>query len=164
MTNSELLVEIASKYIGLKESDNLVSKIRRTVHQDPNKEPWCIDFIWFCLDQIKQKSDLMRTNSAMALWTHSDTRLRTLRPEIGNIVIWCFGGTSRGHGGIVAEIHEGLGLIKTIEGNTTPANTVDRIGDGVYLKTRHIISPPGAMQLQGFLRPWRLASLPMNQG
>lgn len=160
MTNSELLVEIASKYIGTQESDPIVSDFRKSVCGVDSKQPWCIDFIWYCLKKIKQPSQLLKTESAVGMWTHSNPNLRILRPEIGCLAIWCFNGTSKGHGGIVANVNQNTGTMTTIEGNTTSLASVDRLGDGVYRKTRHIISPPGEMQILGFLRPWLVSGVP----
>jgi len=62
--------------------------------------------------------------------------------------------TSAGHVGIVVDVTSD-GTLVTIEGNTSSEESVQREGDGVWLKRRRNLNDPrGQMQVKGFLKIW----------
>jgi hypothetical protein len=68
--------------------------------------------------------------------------------EVGDLIVWYRVGTSRGHIGRIVEIL-GDGWVRTIEGNTTTANSKK---EGIYYKQRHIHRPMSAlMRVKGLV-------------
>jgi hypothetical protein len=47
----------------------------------------------------------------------------------------------------------------SVEGNTSDGTGINRDGDGVYERMRHIVSGAGVMRHLGFLDPWAYSML-----
>lgn len=161
---AKFLIETAHSYVGTIEeginSGPLVELFQKTLAA-PHKEPWCVDFAFFCVREVDKKigsqTILFPTESSQILWLKTPKIARIDYPTPGCLVIWTkFNGdspTSVGHVGIVSEIIDSEFML-TIEGNTSPDLGVEREGDGVYLKKRHLKMSSGNMRIAGFLLPW----------
>ena len=160
----DALAQVAEQYVGVhEEGDNsgpLVESFQRAVDGKAEREPWCLAFCFFCLDQVTEHSGicsgLYRTESVMLLWAKTPKQWIRQKPAKGLIAIWQERRNSRlGHAGIVVATQSGGKLFWTVEGNTSPSSEVDRQGDGVYRKLRKGYSVPGSqMILLGFLDPF----------
>ena len=110
-------------------------------------------FIQFCIKEIENKYGIkcLLHKSEGCLDVFFKSQQKTVKePQVGDLIIWRFGATQKGHVGIINKILEN-GRVETIEGNTSDSNSVDRNGDGVYLKNR---SSKGTeeMRVLGFIR------------
>ena len=158
------LVDLATSQVGVHEegfNDGPVVRMYQSVIGKPEKEPWCVSFVQWCVREIDQKfgskTILFPTESSQMLWAKTPAFARVQQPEPGCIVIWTkFKGEiplSIGHAGIVREIIDANYML-CVEGNTSPADGIQREGDGVFLKRRHIKMMSGTMRVAGFLMPW----------
>jgi len=153
--------------------EGFIESVKGYVGQDP----WCCAFVQYCAKQVDKQfqaknirlsgseSDpfmsnwLYQTELCLALWnlTPASARVSPADVEPGMLIIWQeYSGdtpTSSGHVGIVTGIIDDQ-FISTVEGNTTGAAGVVRLGDGVYNKTRHRVYDTGPMRTVGYLRVW----------
>jgi len=159
------LVDIALSQVGVQEhggnNDGRVVRMYQDVIGKPEKEPWCVSFIQWCVREIEEKYQiktvLFPTESSQLLWHKTPKIARVEIPEPGCIVVWTkFKGDtplSIGHVGIVKEILPN-GWMLTVEGNTSPGDGIQREGDGVFLKRRKVHQTTGYMRTAGFLLPF----------
>lgn len=128
----------------------------------PMHQSWCVDFVQYCVTEVDKKflvqSVLFKTESALHLWNETPKVARLSIPEPGCIMLWQhFGADGRplweGHAGIVRESLS-ADIVLTVEGNTSPGPGIQREGDGVYMKRRHVKVSEGPMRTLGFLLPW----------
>jgi hypothetical protein len=124
-------------------------------------ESWCLSFIQALTSYTEHRfnvnSNLPLTEHVLTLWdrTHKDYKFdpKTHEPQAGDIVVWRYGKTMKGHAGIVIKYDASCPRVfNTIEGNTGPSGIVEREGDGVYKKVR-AKSGTSLMQVVGFIRP-----------
>ena len=161
-----LLVEEAKRWIGIQEVGNNRGQIIDLMHRItkvPAGSPWCMSFVQFCISAVDRQSAAIFEGSApskiknsahvLTVWNEAPETLKSKRPRTGDIAIWRQRGTSSGHTGIVIAVPADGSTFESVEGNTSPSASVDREGDGVFLK-RRLINPTGSMELLGFLRPW----------
>lgn len=152
------LIEIASQYIGVKESggDNkgsMVEIFQRAVDGKAQGESWCMAFVQYCVLEFEKqsatKSKIFRSEHCLTVWNNSPKELRLSKPEVGCLVIWQFNSSSQGHVGIVTKVN--VNTISTIEGNTGTGAAIERNGDGVYARVR---SKTGgsSMKVVGYLK------------
>lgn len=166
-----LLVHEAGRWTGItesKEHDNggqFIRKVQMAAVKKPYYEPWCMDFVHFCVNNVNDTINiltgrewdlLLRSESCIQVFHYYRSRGHTIysKPAEGLVAIWSLG---RGHGhcGIVEQvlIH---GAFHTIEGNTS--NPADPYGvQGVFRKFRYIEERPKehpSWQLLGFIDPW----------
>ena len=154
------LITVAEQYIGIKEVGNNagpeVEKFQMAVDGKANHESWCMAFVQFCIMELEHKicrrSNIFHAEHCLTVWNKSPHELRRAAPEPGYIVIWQHGNTTNGHTGIVSRVIDAE-TFETIEGNTSDSNSVERNGDGVYRKVRHL-HPTGEMKVVGFLVPF----------
>ena len=168
---SELLVHEAKKWLKFTESGGnnrgqVVEAFQKAVDGRAHGEPWCMSFVQYVTRQVDvladvimqttshKRSKIYSTEHCMTCWNKSPKECRIDQPVPGAVVIWQKGTSSSGHTGIVVSIDkDDHDYMWTIEGNTGPSERVEREGDGVYLKKRHI-RQTGNMRVRGFLRPW----------
>lgn len=162
---TKALLATAVSQVGVHEhggnNDGEIVRMYQDVIGKPEKEPWCVSFIQWCVRQVEHKFNsktiLFPTESSQMLWTKTPHAARVATPEPGCIVVWTkFKGDtplSIGHVGIVKEVLSD-GYMLTIEGNTSPSDGIQREGDGVYLKRRKIHITEGYMRTAGFLLPF----------
>lgn len=162
------LVAEASRWIGVRERGRNagpeVEAFQRAVDGKANGEPWCLAFVQFCLAKVDARepgpgSWLYPTEHCLACWNQTTPKARVIgadKVRAGDIVIWQLHAdgkpTAQGHAGIVTRSVR-LGVIETIEGNTTGGGAVNGEGDGVYRRLREL-GAPGALRFKGVLRPW----------
>lgn len=152
-TPEEILILAAYTMIGITEEDapEIVDLIRSTITK-PWGEAWCVDFAQTCIAYVEeltgQKSNLIATEGVLDLWNHSPDQ-RDQDPKPGDLIIWRMKNTEHGHCGIVTNV--GKDLLGTIEGNTSGADAIDRMGRGVHEKNR-LRSGGGSFEVLGFLR------------
>ena len=118
--------------------------------------PWCSAFVSYCIQSLADvyniKPTIFITGHVMTMWNKSPASCRSIKPAPGFLVLWRKEGTTSGHIGIVESVEED-GTFSTIEGNTSDGQGMNRDGDGVWRKKRHIHGY-GNMKLLGFLSPW----------
>ncbi len=154
------LVNIARQYVGIHEvgpnAGPEVEKFQLAVDGKAQGESWCMAFVQFCIMELERRvarrSNIFHSEHCLTVWNKSPLELRRTKPEPGYIVIWRHGNTTSGHTGIVTNVIDNI-RFETIEGNTSDSNLVDRNGDGVYEKVRHL-THTGSMQVVGFLVPF----------
>lgn len=162
---NQALIDIAMKFVGIHENepqDEATINTFRAIISKPIGQPWCVDFVQYCANEVDKKfgttTIMFRTESAVQLWEKTPNIARITMPEPGCIMIWehytILGQpTGLGHVGIVREVLD-YEYVLTCEGNTTAGPGIDRTGDGVYLKKRHMKMSTGPMRTLGFLLPW----------
>lgn len=154
------LVEIAKKYIGVKEfgGDNKgkqVEEFQKAVDGKAQGEAWCMAFVQFCIKAVEKEgqglipSEIFRSEHCMTVWNKTPKELRLKEPQVGCLVIWQFANGASGHVGIVTEVTS-TG-INTIEGNTGNGAGIVREGDGVYARKR-TKTGSSSMKVVGFLK------------
>ena len=169
---NDKLVEVASKYVGVKEiGDNrgeMVEKFQKAVDGKAQGESWCLSYVFYCIKEVdsafdelamqtlKERHTLFETEHCITLWDKNKDK-RIDKPFPGCLIVWQFykdnKPTSLGHVGIVKEV---VGeKVKTIEGNTSSSESVDREGGGVFEKLRRIKVDEGPMRVLGFINPWK---------
>lgn len=170
-----LLIHLASQFVGLKESKNntgfFIEKFQKAVDGKAHGEPWCASFMQYLIqytdktyDEIMQasseyRSTVHRSEHCLTIWNKTPKENRIYRPEPGCLIIWAHvrngKETGAGHIGLVTDILSDS-IVKTIEGNTSnPSDKVVREGEGVYSKTRDWHYKYGSMLFKGFLRVWQ---------
>ena len=153
--------------VGQDNHGQFVNRVQRSTVTKPYGEPWCMDFVHFCVDQVnsvikvlsgKSWDLLLRSESCMNVYKHYQRGKHKvyLLPAEGRVVIWNRGG-GEGHCGIVSAAEEGEEHFYSIEGNTSGrlSPSQETLGEGVYAKFRHIERPPAeGWKLMGFIDPW----------
>ena len=167
-TAQEALVQIAQSYLGVMEvgGDNRGPQVEEFQKAMGGKagDPWCMDFVQFCLQQVKEKYNwvpkLYPSPSAVTVWTKCPAEYRyppSKIPSPGWVAIWQKYGSWQGHCGIVTRAQGRT--FETIEGNTSPGKLIDREGDGVFEKSHNLVAIQrrgiGFIVLLGFLDPFR---------
>lgn len=129
-----------------------IESFQRSVDGKAMKEPWCMGFIWHCVNKInevfKAKTDLHLSESVMEVWEKTPKKLRVSSPREGDLVFWSRG-SGKGHVGIVIKPHEN-GLT-TIEGNTKSMD-LEIPRDGVFVRSRKSKDDQGGFWRLGYLR------------
>ena len=121
-----------------------------------NGQSWCLSFIQaltaYVEDRFGVVSNLPLTELVAALWDKTPVEVRVTAENVqpGDLILWQYGATSKGHVGIVTNVL--FKLLRTIEGNTSDSKEIDREGDGVYEKERSLIGTTN-MHVLGYLRP-----------
>lgn len=159
------LIEIASKFIGVKEEggDNKgkwVETFQKTVDGKAQGEAWCAGFTQYCVAEVakllKIKPTLFKSEHCLTIWNNTPKEKRLKKPVEGCIVVWGMWvngkQTASGHMGMVVA-PKGTDAFISIEGNTSDGVAVNRNGDGVYKRTR-LINSKGQMRVVGFIDPW----------
>jgi hypothetical protein len=178
----EYLINIASSYVGVTEEggDNKGAQVelfQKAVDGVANGESWCLCFIQYCVKKAQEKfyqdfgidvkTILYPTEHVLTLWNKTDYKYRLKEmPHSACIILWQHyvqgKPTNMGHAGIIESLVNNS-LVKTIEGNTSASsnlNQIERNGDGVYYKIRHIdsnsrlLTSTKSMKLLGFLMAW----------
>lgn len=137
-------------------SDNngkIVGLLQSTIGKSES-EPWCMALIQSAIAFIETfncKSGVYPSEHCLTVWNKSVCEKPAI-PKAGDIVIWQFNGTSKGHAGVVLSVDKNG--MTTIEGNTGPlVKEIEREGDGVYKKLRSLQGSE-KMRVVGFLRPF----------
>lgn len=158
MDSNKKLIEVAKKYIGVKESggDNKgkeVEMFQKAVDGKAQGEAWCMAFVQFCINEVEKsdnvKSKVFESEHVMTVWNKTPKEQRLDKPEVGCIILWNFVGTSSGHAGFVEFV--GKTKVDTIEGNTGDGAGIVREGDGVYLRKRSQTGD-AKMKVVGYLK------------
>ena len=167
---TRLLIAEAKRWVSFTESggDNkgqVVEAFQKAVDGRAHGEPWCMSFVQYCLKQVDLTMDAIlnkntaphvieKTEHCLTSWYKTTKLAHFEDPKPGRIVIWRHGTSTRGHTGVVIVVDKNSEDIWTVEGNTGPSDsTVQREGDGVYLKRRNR-NGTGRMKVVGFLEPW----------
>lgn len=121
----------------------------------PCRQPWCLDFVQGMLAYAEARtgraSALPATELCMAMWNQGKGYGAVFSPRPGDIILWRFGATIEGHCGIILS-SDSL-RYRTIEGNTSDTQEIERLGDGVWRKNRARGGSKTFVEL-GFLRPF----------
>lgn len=154
------VLEAAEACVGIMEEggDNrgpLVEAFQATIG-DVQRESWCLAFIQslfaYTEDRFGVAFNVYPTEHCMTLWTKTPNDFRYIgtEPQIGDIVLWQYGDTQKGHCGIVMK--NAYKVIETIEGNTSPGGNEEREGDCVAHKLE---GKAGTIhrQIVGYVRP-----------
>jgi uncharacterized protein (TIGR02594 family) len=158
MDANKRLIEVAKKYVGVKESggDNKgpeVEKFQKAVDGKASGEAWCMCFVQYCIKEVEKekniKSKVFSSEHVMTVWNNTPKELRLTKPEVGSIMIWSFVGTASGHAGFVTKV--GPTRVDTIEGNTGDGKGIVREGDGVYERNRSHTGD-AKMKVMGWLK------------
>lgn len=138
---------------------HMVELIQETVGKS-EKEPWCMAQQQSCIAYAETKlgiaSKVIASESVMSTWSNSpkECQVKLENIQAGDIVIWQYGTSWRGHTGAVGGWLEKLKSFMAIEGNTssgTVGSEIVREGGGTY-KTKRSTGSVGTMHLRGFLR------------
>lgn len=154
------LIDSAKKWQHIKETDG---KNRQKDIDAWNKamkvplgSPWCMSFVQSRIKDIESRygvaSRVFKSAHCLTVWNQSPQNLKDSIPNEGDLIIWNKPGTTNGHVGIVTKVL-GNGYVETIEGNTSSGSLVERNGDGVYIKKRHI-NGDGHFKVKGYLKVW----------
>lgn len=154
---TELLLKSAESCVGIMEegSDNhgkMIEAFQATIGGACG-ESWCLSFvqsiIGYVEDRLGVSCDLHLTEHCLTLWDKTSKDSKFKDPIPGDLVLWRYGETTKGHVGIV--LKNDFKVISTAEGNTGPGGIVERNGDGVYKKIRAKIGTSN-MHLLGYIR------------
>jgi hypothetical protein len=162
---NKALIDFAQSFVGVHEtspnSGPFIEKFQ-SVMGKPHKEPWCVEFVRYCVEEIDRrfgtKTLLYKSASSQEVLNKTPQVAKITWPEPGCVVIWTLFDqagkpTQFGHAGIIKEVLDPNWMI-TIEGNTSPGPGIEREGDGVYMKRRHTKWIAGPLHVAGFLMPW----------
>lgn len=167
MSKQDRLIEVAKSYIGTKEigGDNKgpqVEEFQKALGGPAVQQSWCADFVHFCAKKVDAEQggtayDLYPSQLVVEVWNKTDPSLRLANPEAGCMILWEHfkdgHATGLGHAGIVTRV--AVGTVDTVEGNTSDGSGINRDGDGVYSRSRPIVSSAtSTMKVLGFLRVW----------
>jgi hypothetical protein len=152
-----LMIKAATVLIGITDDTDprAVDWFRDTVAK-PQGEAWCSDFVQSCIAYVEAVKGIVSTVAAsegvLDMWDKSRAENAATPAARGDIVIWRLGKTVEGHCGLITAI-DSL-LYETIEGNTSDAPNMDRMGRGVFAKKR---AKGGTKTFTeaGLLRPFR---------
>lgn len=149
-----LLVEEASKWVGLKE-DKAVNVFRKAVDGKAAGEAWCAGFVQYCLVAIstktKAKISIPPSEQCVTIWSGTSPKYKVDYPDPGCLMLWRRPNSTKGHIGIIEYI-DAYG-IHTIEGNTSDPEKQSQ-SNGVYRKTRSF-SGSSDMVVLGFIKPFQ---------
>lgn len=156
------LVEEALCWLGTKEEkekgDNKgteVEMFQKAVNGIAEGEPWCMAFVQFLIKLIEDKYSIQclvfKSEHCMTVFRNSTPKV-VKTPQVGDLVIWRMGNTASGHVGIIVRLL-GDGRMETIEGNTSDSTSIERNGDGVYLKNRSM-KGSDSFRIMGYIRPF----------
>ena len=143
--SAERVIEVARGELGVTEyppGSNYV-KYWNDYDERMQGQPWCVAFLWWCFQRAGEKMAFFagaKTASCGTLgrWYKAQGATVPLTDiRAGDIVLLNFhGGMTAEHCGLVTEVL-GFGLIKTIEGNTSPGEEGSQDNGGcVAAKTR----------------------------
>jgi len=154
-TPAVILADIASLFEGIHEEggDNkgkFVEAFQRTVDAKAVMEPWCMCFVQTCIGFVENALGLTsHLKATESVRNFVPNEIPKYFPSVGDVALWLtYGGP--GHCGIVVKLNDD-GSFETMEGNTSGPPGLDRDGNGVYRKTRHI-KDMGKFILAGFVR------------
>lgn len=164
MTPYESAIEIARKYLGLEEEDGnrgqMIDHWNR-LSGVPLGSPWCASFLMFCIEgaanQTSMPHKLSKSAHVLSVFNNSK-ECWTGHPKPGCLVVWQLGDTLKGHIGLITEIVDKT-TVRTIEGNTSRKDSVDREGRVVQEQARNLAAV-GKMKFKGYLDPWKNVSKP----
>jgi CHAP domain len=148
------LVDVAGRFIGVSQDNSplIVDEFRNTINKTPAGEAWCLDFVQTCIAYVEGAegitSPLAATEGVLDLWAKSEVQ-RTDTPEMGDIILWQKIGSNEGHCGLIVAVQPDHFV--TIEGNTSGADGIDRMGGEVCQKIRPK-TDLRTYKLLGFLR------------
>lgn len=167
------LINVASKFVGVTENgDNCgkeVEMFQKAVDGKAQKESWCACMVQYCLlktcTDYKWSPSLYKSEHCLTIWNKTDQSCRLSLPECGAVVIWGHYAngkpTGTGHCGICLSGANDDGIFETVEGNTGPGKAINREGDGVYKKQRHLVGSD-TMRVMGFLWPFVETAAPTS--
>jgi len=153
-------LEAADACVGVMEEGGegkgqLVEAFQKTVEVGYQQD-WSMAFIQamaaYVEDRFCMKSNILLTECALLFWEDMPRSSRVPRgkaPQPGDIVIYQFGSSSKGHAGIVVKSF--LRALETIEGCAIPSGVMERDGKGVARRIR-AMGGTSTMQLVGFIR------------
>jgi len=166
----KLLIYEAARWIGTTEQGGEnrgqeVERFQKAMFGKASGQPWCADFVFFCLDSVDKcvnalsdcslsSQTLNRSELVLSVWKNSSIEARCqIKP--GCLILWQHwknnAPTMQGHIGIVEKIFGTMATV--IEGNSGNSNAVEREGDGVFRKMRSMVGDSD-MRVLGFLDPW----------
>jgi hypothetical protein len=149
--------DLASFFIGVRESAKnagpIVEQFQRAVDGVAQGEPWCMGLLQYLAKETARVHGgvigVKQSESVLQTWNGTDKARRREQPAPGYWALWQMGDTWFGHAGIVKSV---VGdTFQTIEGNTSGGSGMDRDGDGVWLRSRRLVSTP-EFKLLGFLK------------
>lgn len=164
---------MARSYVGTKETTPNkgpeIELFQGALGDTPHLQSYCALFVHYLCQQVDKRIRqdypswpqyaLYKSPSAVQMYQLSPKATKVKFPDEGLIVVWqhYVGNTPQwtGHCGVVVELsHDGTMI--TVEANTSDPQdpSINRDGDGVYLKVRHTSSDTGPMRLLGFCDPW----------
>jgi hypothetical protein len=140
----ERVLDIAVGELGYTETPPNRTKYWEAYDPKMQGQPWCVAFLWWCFERAGERMAFFgggKTASCTTLLRWYKEQGLIYMPsevEVGDIVIFNFrGGETPEHCGIVVEITP-AGIIKTIEGNTSPGEEGSQDNGGcVALKRRY---------------------------
>lgn len=157
------VIEVANKYVGMKEKPGNVFDEKTILGQELRKagqkdgEAWCAYFAEavFCEAMPEKNEELRKLFSASAVQTYENFVKAGYDvhavPLAGDLVIWQKYAkgvkTWQGHAGIVVEVDNRF--FYTIEGNTNSEGS--REGDSVQRKTRANTWKSDGLNIKGFI-------------
>lgn len=172
MNINKIITNVAKKYIGEKELPKNSGFINKKFEELMTTVGWISSYAWCSLfaeliwkeaysqydsTMINEIDNLFSASSVKTFNNFKNNKNWIVNdiPEIGSIVTWQNYKNNKplytGHTGIVVDIDEKSGTIKTVEGNTNEAGS--REGEGVYLKTRRYLNESKNFRLKGFIHP-----------
>lgn len=152
--SAERVIETARGELGVTEYPPGSNRVKYWDDYDKSwqGQPWCVCFLWWCFQKAGERTAFFagaKTASCGTLLRWYSAQGQTVPKkdvQPGDIVILNFSGTNdTQHCGLVVEVPS-LGVIKTIEGNTSIAGSQSN-GGQVCLKTRNL------SQIVGVCRP-----------
>lgn len=155
----EKAIEIARNYIGMEEEDG--NRGHMVDHWNnlsgvPLGSPWCASFLMFCINGASEQTSiphgLFKSAHVLSIFNNSK-KCWTREPKPGCLVVWQKGDSLQGHIGMITEIITS-DTVRTIEGNTSRKDSVDREGRVVAEQERNL-SAVGKMKFKGYLDPWK---------
>lgn len=161
----DMIIHIAEQYVGAEEighnSGHLID-YWNSLSGAPQFSPWCASFVMFCVtgtdNQLSTKTNLRLSAHVLSMFNQSRD-CWVGRPQKGFLICWQLGDTLSGHIGIIKEVLPN-GDVKTIEGNTTSEQSVNREGRFVAENIRNPRAV-GKLKFKGYLDPWKNALKPM---
>jgi hypothetical protein len=158
------IIEVAKKYVGMKENDGNKfdenSILGQVLHKAGQKdgEAWCAYFAEavFCEACPDRNSEFRKIFSASAVKTYENFQAEKFNcgsiPMTGALVVWKRykdgKATWQGHVGIVSKVNPD-GSFYSIEGNTNSAGS--REGDSVQEKLRKPVKTDNGLNILGFV-------------
>lgn len=167
MQPRRLLVEVMRCFVGIQEEGlnnqgTAIRLLQSTVGRAEG-EPWCMSTIQSAIAYVEYvlnlRCPLPATEHCLTFYQGAKNlkMIDISFGQVGDIVIWYYRGTSNGHCGIISKTGD---MHETIEGNTSSRDTMERDGDGVFIKLRN---PMGNnfMSVKAYVKP-RFLEMPKN--